>query len=101
MRIVQYESRGHVGCGVEASGQVHPTGYPDTLALIRDGERGLAAQQCRAGGRDEQAGLEQGATVDGGHGSPVRCVGAASWRTTVWRARRAPRGAVSRGVGGR
>ena len=43
MRIVQYELRGVVGCGIEAGGQVHPTGYTDTLALIRDGERGLEA----------------------------------------------------------
>ena len=28
MRIVQYESRGVLGCGVEAGGQVHPAGYP-------------------------------------------------------------------------
>jgi 2-keto-4-pentenoate hydratase/2-oxohepta-3-ene-1,7-dioic acid hydratase in catechol pathway len=48
MRIVQYESRGVVGCGVEAGGQVHPTGYPDTLALIRDGERGLEAAAAAA-----------------------------------------------------
>lgn len=41
MRIVQYESNGTVGCGVEEQGQVYATGYLDTLSLIRDGERGL------------------------------------------------------------
>jgi 2-keto-4-pentenoate hydratase/2-oxohepta-3-ene-1,7-dioic acid hydratase in catechol pathway len=41
MRIVQYESRGGRGCGVERDGTVFPTGYEDTLTLIRDGERGL------------------------------------------------------------
>ena len=29
-------------------GQVHPTGYHDTLALIRDGERGLEAAAAAA-----------------------------------------------------
>lgn len=43
MRIVQYASGGETGCGVEADGAVHPTGYADTLSLIRDGERGLEA----------------------------------------------------------
>ena len=41
MRIVQYESRGGGGCGVERDGAVFPTPYTDTLMLIRDGERGL------------------------------------------------------------
>ena len=41
MRIVQYESGGAVGCGVEEDGQVYASGYTDTLRLIRDGERGL------------------------------------------------------------
>jgi 2-keto-4-pentenoate hydratase/2-oxohepta-3-ene-1,7-dioic acid hydratase in catechol pathway len=41
MRIVQYESNGVRGCGVERDGAVFPTAYADTLALIRDGERGL------------------------------------------------------------
>jgi 2-keto-4-pentenoate hydratase/2-oxohepta-3-ene-1,7-dioic acid hydratase in catechol pathway len=41
MRIVQYEGRGGRGCGVERDGAVFPTGYDDTLMLIRDGERGL------------------------------------------------------------
>jgi 2,4-didehydro-3-deoxy-L-rhamnonate hydrolase len=47
MRIVQYESAGRAGCGVEVDGQVYATGYGDTLSLIRDGERGLeAAAAC-------------------------------------------------------
>jgi 2-keto-4-pentenoate hydratase/2-oxohepta-3-ene-1,7-dioic acid hydratase in catechol pathway len=41
MRIVQYESGGAVGCGVEQDGHVYASGYLDTLSLIRDGERGL------------------------------------------------------------
>jgi 2-keto-4-pentenoate hydratase/2-oxohepta-3-ene-1,7-dioic acid hydratase in catechol pathway len=41
MRIVQYESNGNRGCGVERDGAVFPTPYADTLALIRDGGRGL------------------------------------------------------------
>jgi 2-keto-4-pentenoate hydratase/2-oxohepta-3-ene-1,7-dioic acid hydratase in catechol pathway len=41
MRIVQYESGGERGCGVEQDGAVYSTGYADTLSLIRDGERGL------------------------------------------------------------
>jgi 2,4-didehydro-3-deoxy-L-rhamnonate hydrolase len=55
MRIVQYESRGTVGCGVEAGGHVHATGYPDTLALIRDGERGLEAAAAAAEGSEPVA----------------------------------------------
>jgi 2-keto-4-pentenoate hydratase/2-oxohepta-3-ene-1,7-dioic acid hydratase in catechol pathway len=55
MRIVQYESRGGVGCGVEAGEHVHPTGYPDTLALIRDGERGLEAAAAAAEGSEPVA----------------------------------------------
>jgi 5-carboxymethyl-2-hydroxymuconate isomerase len=43
VRIVQYESGGAVGCGVEHDGNVFPTGYADTLTLVRDGERGLEA----------------------------------------------------------
>ena len=41
MRIVQYESNGRRGCGVEQAGEVFPTGYDDTLSLIRDGDGGL------------------------------------------------------------
>ncbi|MCI0632772.1 MAG: fumarylacetoacetate hydrolase family protein [Actinobacteria bacterium] len=43
MRIVQYRSGGAVGCGVESGGAVYPTGYADSLSLIRDGARGLEA----------------------------------------------------------
>lgn len=43
MRIVQYESNGARACGVERDGVVFPTGYDDTLALIREGGRGLEA----------------------------------------------------------
>jgi 2-keto-4-pentenoate hydratase/2-oxohepta-3-ene-1,7-dioic acid hydratase in catechol pathway len=43
MRIVQYESGGTSACGVESAAGIHPTGYLDTLSLIRDGERGLEA----------------------------------------------------------
>jgi 2-keto-4-pentenoate hydratase/2-oxohepta-3-ene-1,7-dioic acid hydratase in catechol pathway len=55
MRIVQYESRGSVGCGVEVDRQVHATGYADTLALIRDGERGLEAATAAADGSEPVA----------------------------------------------
>ncbi len=41
MRIVQYAVGDTTGCGVEVDGQIFATPYPDTLALIRDGERGL------------------------------------------------------------
>ena len=41
MRIVQYETGGARGCGVEVGDAVYATGYADTLALIRDGPRGL------------------------------------------------------------
>jgi 5-carboxymethyl-2-hydroxymuconate isomerase len=41
MRIVQYRSGGEVGCGLETDDGVYATGYPDTLALIRDGDEGL------------------------------------------------------------
>ena len=55
MRIVQYESRGSVGCGVEVDRQIHATGYADTLALIRDGERGLEAAEAAADGSEPVA----------------------------------------------
>jgi 2-keto-4-pentenoate hydratase/2-oxohepta-3-ene-1,7-dioic acid hydratase in catechol pathway len=41
MRIVQYSADGATACGVEVDGEIYPTGYPDTLALIRDANRGL------------------------------------------------------------
>ncbi|HEY7732788.1 MAG TPA: fumarylacetoacetate hydrolase family protein [Gaiellaceae bacterium] len=51
MRIVQYTSDdGAVGCGIERDGAVLPSGYPDTLALIRDGERGLETAERAADG---------------------------------------------------
>jgi 5-carboxymethyl-2-hydroxymuconate isomerase len=52
MRIVQYEANGATACGVERDGKVFPTGYGDTLSLIRDGDRGLE----RAGEAAERAG---------------------------------------------
>lgn len=52
MRIVQYEAEGRVRCGVWQDGRVFDSGYADTLALIRDGDRGLerAADAVRSGG---------------------------------------------------
>jgi 2-keto-4-pentenoate hydratase/2-oxohepta-3-ene-1,7-dioic acid hydratase in catechol pathway len=41
MRIVQYVNGGQTGCGVQIDGDVFYSGYETTLALIRDGERGL------------------------------------------------------------
>jgi 2-keto-4-pentenoate hydratase/2-oxohepta-3-ene-1,7-dioic acid hydratase in catechol pathway len=41
MKIVQYRSRGETGCGLETDDGIYATGYADTLALIRDGDRGL------------------------------------------------------------
>jgi hypothetical protein len=41
MRIVQYLADGRAHSGVWQEGRVFATGYPDTLALIRDGDRGL------------------------------------------------------------
>jgi 5-carboxymethyl-2-hydroxymuconate isomerase len=41
MRIVQFLADDHVRSGVWQDGHVFDTGYPDTLALIRDGQRGL------------------------------------------------------------
>jgi 2-keto-4-pentenoate hydratase/2-oxohepta-3-ene-1,7-dioic acid hydratase in catechol pathway len=56
MRIVQYRSGEEVGCGVEAEGQVvFPTGYRDTLSLVRDGERGLEAAAAAADRADPVA----------------------------------------------
>ena len=55
MRIVQYASGGATGCGVEVDGAVFATGYADTLALIRDGERGLERAAAAADGADPVA----------------------------------------------
>jgi 2-keto-4-pentenoate hydratase/2-oxohepta-3-ene-1,7-dioic acid hydratase in catechol pathway len=52
VRIMQYESAGRTGCGVELDGQVYATGYGDTLSLIRDGDRGLEAAAAAAGNGD-------------------------------------------------
>jgi 2,4-diketo-3-deoxy-L-fuconate hydrolase len=41
MRIVQYNADGATACGIEVAGEIYPTGYADTLSLIKDGERGL------------------------------------------------------------
>ena len=50
MRIVQYLTGTQVACGVQVGNDVFATGYDDTLALIRDGERGLErAAAARAG----------------------------------------------------
>jgi len=52
MKLVQYLSDGRIGAGVWADGEVFDHGYPDTLALIRDGDAGLErAQQASRGGR--------------------------------------------------
>jgi 2-keto-4-pentenoate hydratase/2-oxohepta-3-ene-1,7-dioic acid hydratase in catechol pathway len=42
MRLVTYANGGQTGVGAEIDGKVHFTGYADMLALIRDGEAGLA-----------------------------------------------------------
>ena len=51
MRIVQYLADREVHSGVWQGGHVFDTGYADTLALIRDGDRGLdrAAEALHAG----------------------------------------------------
>jgi 2-keto-4-pentenoate hydratase/2-oxohepta-3-ene-1,7-dioic acid hydratase in catechol pathway len=55
VRIVQYASAGATGCGIELDGAVFATGYADTLALIRDGERGLEAAASAAEGSEPVA----------------------------------------------
>ena len=55
MRIVQYASGGATGCGVEVDGAVFATGYADTLALIRDGDRGVELAAAAADGADPVA----------------------------------------------
>ena len=50
MRLCTYERNGQVGVGVQVAGDVYPTAYADMLALIRDGEGGLArARDATAG----------------------------------------------------
>ena len=41
MKIVQYRAAGETKCGLETDDGIYATGYADTLALIRDGDRGL------------------------------------------------------------
>jgi 2-keto-4-pentenoate hydratase/2-oxohepta-3-ene-1,7-dioic acid hydratase in catechol pathway len=41
LKIVQYRADGEAGCGLETDDGIYATGYADTLALIRDGDRGL------------------------------------------------------------
>jgi 2-keto-4-pentenoate hydratase/2-oxohepta-3-ene-1,7-dioic acid hydratase in catechol pathway len=55
MRIVQYAAGATTGCGVEVDGQVFATSYPDTLALVRDGERGLERAAAASGAGDPVA----------------------------------------------
>jgi 2-keto-4-pentenoate hydratase/2-oxohepta-3-ene-1,7-dioic acid hydratase in catechol pathway len=50
MRIVQYVSGGQTGCGVSVGEEVFATGYDDTVALIRDGDRGLQAAEAATSG---------------------------------------------------
>src|SRR5438128_4011100 len=52
MRIVQYVNGGQVGCGVQVGDAVFYSGYDGTLALIRDGERGLERAQQLADSAD-------------------------------------------------
>lgn len=52
MRIVQYADGEHVGCGVQVGEDIFGTGYADTLSLIQDGERGLAAAEAAPNGGD-------------------------------------------------
>jgi 2,4-didehydro-3-deoxy-L-rhamnonate hydrolase len=55
MRIVQYAAGDTTGCGVEVEGQIFATPYPDTLALVRDGERGLEQAAAASGSGDPVA----------------------------------------------
>jgi 2-keto-4-pentenoate hydratase/2-oxohepta-3-ene-1,7-dioic acid hydratase in catechol pathway len=48
MRLCTYETGGQVGVGVERDGKVYPTPYTDMIALIRDGEEGLARAKAAA-----------------------------------------------------
>ncbi len=52
MRLVQYQNGDHIGVGVMRNDEIVYAGYPDMLALILDGERGLdRARQALATGR--------------------------------------------------
>jgi 2-keto-4-pentenoate hydratase/2-oxohepta-3-ene-1,7-dioic acid hydratase in catechol pathway len=57
VRIVQYESGGTRGCGIERDGRVFPTGYADTLSLVRDGEVGLDRAEAAADRADAVEGV--------------------------------------------
>jgi len=41
MRIVQFLTDGRMHCGVEVDGEIFPSGFPDTLSLIKAGDEGL------------------------------------------------------------
>jgi 2,4-didehydro-3-deoxy-L-rhamnonate hydrolase len=48
MRLCTFEANGQSAVGVERDGQVWPTGYADMLALIADGDAGLARASAHA-----------------------------------------------------
>jgi 2,4-diketo-3-deoxy-L-fuconate hydrolase len=48
MRLCTVERRGETAVGIERDGQVFPTGYLEMLALIRDGDAGIARAQEHA-----------------------------------------------------
>src|SRR3712207_833089 len=50
MRLCTYEAGGQFGVGVEVGGAVYPTGYTDMIALIVDGEEGLAKARAATDG---------------------------------------------------
>jgi 5-carboxymethyl-2-hydroxymuconate isomerase len=52
MRIVQYSIDGATACGVEVDGEIYAAGYPDTLSLIRDANRGLETAASAASRSD-------------------------------------------------
>jgi 2-keto-4-pentenoate hydratase/2-oxohepta-3-ene-1,7-dioic acid hydratase in catechol pathway len=58
MRIVQYVAGGERRCGIERDGGIFPTGYTDTLALIRDGAAGLE-RAAAAAERSEPVAVER------------------------------------------
>jgi 2-keto-4-pentenoate hydratase/2-oxohepta-3-ene-1,7-dioic acid hydratase in catechol pathway len=52
MRLCTFEAGGRTAVGVERDGRVWPTGYDDMLALIADGEAGLARASADAASAD-------------------------------------------------
>jgi 2-keto-4-pentenoate hydratase/2-oxohepta-3-ene-1,7-dioic acid hydratase in catechol pathway len=52
MRLCTYERTGSIAVGVERDGAVYPSGYTDMLALIRDGDEGLARAASTAESSD-------------------------------------------------